>query len=301
MTEVLNEISNALATVVENAERSVVRVAGRRRGGSTGVVWSEGVVVTASHVIEWDEDIELGLPDGGSARAALVGRDLGTDLAVLKMDSGSPAPAPWREPDGLRAGNLVLSLSRPGQRVRARLGMVIVRGDAWWTPAGGRIEADVRLDLALHPGFSGSLVADAAGTALGIATAGIVRGTPTLVPAITLRRVVDAILAHGRVRRGFLGIGTQPVRLPANWASTLAQPAALLIVSVQPKTPAAQASLMLGDVLVSCDGDPVRHPGDLLPHLDAERIGQETVLKILRAGRLEEVRITVGEMNGETE
>jgi len=189
----------------------------------------------------------------------------------------------------------VVSLSRPGQRVRAGLGIVTVRGDAWWTPAGGRLDSDVRVDIGLHPGFSGSLLVDAAGGAVGLNTAGLVRSTPTLVPTATIRRVVTALVTHGHLRRGFLGIGTQGVRLPADLAASLGQSSALLIVNVLPDTPAAKAGLILGDALVSLDGHPLRHPGDLLPLLDEERIGREAVLKVLRAGRVEEHRVTVGE------
>jgi S1-C subfamily serine protease len=298
MGDVLRDLSDGLAAMVERAGPGVVRVEGRRRGPSSGVVWSEGVIVTTSHVLDWDEGIEIGLPDGRTTKANVVGRDPGTDLAALKVEAGGLTPAPWREPDGLKAGHLVVSLSRPGQRVRAGLGMVTVRGDGWWTPNGGRLDADVRVDIGLHPGFSGSLLVDASGAAVGLNTAGLVRATPTLVPTATIRRVVGALLTHGHLRRGFLGIGTQGVRLPADLAQSLGQPEALLIVNVLPNTPAAKAGLLLGDALVSLDGHPLRQPGDLLPLLDEERIGREAVVKIVRAGRREEVRVTVGEPNG---
>jgi S1-C subfamily serine protease len=295
MADVLKDLSDGLASMVERAGPSVVRVEGRRRGPSSGVVWSDGVIVTCSHVLEWEEGIEIGLPDGRTAKANVVGRDPGTDLAALKTDVAGVTPAAWREPDGLQAGHLVVSLSRPGQRVRAGLGIVTVRGDAWWTPAGGRLDSDVRVDIGLHPGFSGSLLVDAAGGAVGLNTAGLVRGAPTLVPTATIRRVVTALVTHGHLRRGFLGIGTQGVRLPADLAQSLGQSSALLIVNVLPDTPAAKAGLILGDALVSLDGHPLRHPGDLLPLLDEERIGREAALKVLRAGRVEEHRVTVGE------
>ena len=170
MADVLKDLSDGLASMVERAGPSVVRVEGRRRGPSSGVVWSDGVIVTCSHVLEWEEGIEIGLPDGRTAKANVVGRDPGTDLAALKTDVAGLTPAAWREPDALQAGHLVVSLSRPGQRVRAGLGIVTVRGDAWWTPAGGRLDSDVRVDIGLHPGFSGSLLVDAAGGAVGLNT-----------------------------------------------------------------------------------------------------------------------------------
>jgi S1-C subfamily serine protease len=224
----------------------------------------------------------------------VAGRDAGTDLAAVRVEAKGLSPASWVAPNGLKAGNLVLGLSRPGKRVRASLGVVSVRGDAWRTPAGGRLDHDVRLDIGLHPGFSGSLLVDVAGRALGVNTAGLLRGTPTLVPSETVQRVVDAILTHGHVRRGFIGVGTQGVRLPADLEQAVGQETGLLIVSVQPQSAASAAGLMLGDVLVGFDGHALRHPGELLPLLDEERIGREAAVKLIRAGELKEVRLTVG-------
>ena len=136
------------------------------------------------------------------------------------------------------------------------------------------------------------------GRVLGINTAGISRATVNLIPTSTVRRVAEALLAHGPVRRGYLGIGTQPARLPAELAERLGQPSALLILSVQPGSPAAQAGLVLGDVLLAFAGIPLRHPGELLPLLDEERVGKEVTLSILRAGEVRDVRVTVGARNG---
>jgi S1-C subfamily serine protease len=299
MQGVLTGLSEGLAAVVEGAGPAVVRVEGRRRGASSGVAWSEGVVVTASHVLEWDEGVEVGLPDGRTVGAAVAGRDPGTDVAALRVDAKGLTPALWTEPDALKAGHLVLGLSRPGARVRASLGMVSVRGDATWTATGGRLDHDIRVDIGLAAGFSGSLLVDTEARGLGVNTAGLVRGTPTLVPTATLRRVVDALLAHGHVRRGFLGIGTQGVRLPGEAARSAGQATALLIVSVQPETAAAKAGLLLGDVLLSFGGQRLRHPGELLPLLDEERIGKEVGLKILRAGEVLDLGVLVGSREAE--
>ena len=117
-----------------------------------------------------------------------------------------------------------------------------------------------------------------------------------------MRRVAEALLAHGQVRRGYLGIGTQPARLPAELAERLGQPSALLILSVQPGSPAAQAGLVLGDVLLAFARTPLRHPGELLPLLDEEGIGKEVTLSVLRAGEIRDLPVTVGVRNGkETE
>jgi S1-C subfamily serine protease len=298
MTEIGSRLSDELAGAVERGGRSVVRVEGRRRGPSSGVVWSDGTVVTANHVLEWDEDVRVGLPSGEAVTATVAGRDPGTDLAVLRIEASGLQPASWADPDRLRVGHLVLALSRPGRSVRAGLGVVSAVGEAWRTRSGGRLDRYVQADVGLHPGVSGGLLVDAAGGGVGLGTAGLVRGTCLAVPAPTLRRVIEALLAHGHVRRGFLGIGSFPVPLPSPIRETLGQTGALLIVSVQPGSPASAAGLVLGDVLVSVEGQAVTQPGDLLPFLDPDRIGTELAIRLLRAGEVRDARLGIGERNG---
>jgi S1-C subfamily serine protease len=294
MAITLREISDQLADVVEGASRSVVRVEGRRGAPASGVAFAEDVVVTAHHVLEWDEDLAVGLPDGSVAEAQVLGRDAGTDLAALRVKGAALAPRGWSEPDGVRVGHLVLALSRPGSRLRASLGIVSSKGGAWRTHAGGRLDHDIRVDLALHPGFSGSLVVDGDGRALGLNTAGLARGVGVVVPSATVKRVVGALLAHGHVRRGFLGVGLQPVPLPPTLEAVAGQPAGLVVVGVESGGPAERAGLVLGDVLIALDGQGLRHPADLLPHLEEERIGAEAVLRLLRGGESRELRVTIG-------
>jgi S1-C subfamily serine protease len=298
MAETGIELSDRLAGIVESSGRSVVRVLGRRRSGSSGIVWAPDVVVTAHHTLERDEDIQVGLPDGQTATASLVGRDPTTDLAVLRLSGGALSPVAWSDDGATKVGHLVLCLSRPGRTVRASLGIVSVLGESWRTPSGGRLERYLQTDVALHAGFSGSLLVDLAGRGLGLNTAGLLRGLSTAVPAATLRRVVTSVLSHGQVRRGFLGVGSFPVQLPADLARSAGQPSALLLVSVQPDGPAAQAGLLLGDALLGLEGTPVSQVGDLLPFLEEDRVGRELTARILRAGQVQEVRIVVGTRGG---
>ena len=294
MKDIAKGLSNELATLVERGGASVVRVEARRLP-SSGIVWGgEGVIVTAHHAVDRDEGIEVGLADGRSVGATLVGRDPTTDVAVLRAEAPGLAAPAWGDPAAVRVGHLVLALSRPGRSVRANLGIVSVRGESWRTPAGGRMDSYLQTDVARHPGFSGGLLLGVEGEALGLNTSGVLRGLSLAVPAPTLARVVEAILAHGRVRRGYLGVGTYAVRLPADLEKQLGQATALIIVSVEPDSPAARAGLHLGDALVAFDGHEVRHPLDLLPLLDGERIGTEVAARILRAGEVRDVRLAIG-------
>ncbi len=294
MANELMELSEGLAAIAERGGASVVRVDARRAPAS-GVVWSaDGVVLTASHNLEREDEIEVGLPDGRAAPAELVGRDPTTDLAVLRVPAAGIAAPAWTEPDALRPGHLLVGLSRPGRSVRATLGLLSRVAADWRTPAGGKLERYLEADLPVHAGFSGTLVLDAAGRAVGMATAGILHGAALVLPVPTLRRVAKALLAHGQVRRGFLGVATIPVRLPPALEDRLGQPAALLVTAVEEGSPAARAGLLLGDVLASLDGRPLAHAGDLLPVLEEERIGDAAAARLVRAGEVRDLTLTIG-------
>jgi len=288
--ETLQGLSEALSEITARASAWAVRVDGRRGAPGSGAVLAPDLVVAASHAVARDEELEVGLAEGETVPAALVGRDPGTDLAVLRVPRGGLQPAEWTEA-APRVGQLVLELSRPGRGPRAALGLVGRIGPEWRTPAGGRVERYLELDLALRPGLSGSLVLDAGGKALGLAAGGLLRGTALALPAETVRRVAEAIVAHGGVRRGFLGVATLPVRLPAGAG-------ALLLTAVEPGSPAEQAGLALGDVVLSVEGTPVAHAGELLPFLEAERIGQPLLARTWRAGAVREVKVIVGARPG---
>ena len=294
MADPLEQFSDALAAVVERTAPAVVRVEGRRRGAASGVAWSEDVVVTTHHALEWDEDISVGLPEGKTDKASLAGRDPSTDLAVLRVPGAGLRPPNWSDLDGLKVGHLVLAVSRPGRTAQARMGLIAALADGWRTPSGGKVDRYLQTDLPLHPGFSGSALVDVAGRVRGLNTAGLLRGTATAMPVATVRRVVESLLAHGQVRRGYLGVGAQPVRLPAGAGQAADQTAALLVSSVQAESPASRAGLMLGDVLLALDGHPLAHPADLLPLLDEDRIGAPSRARVLRGGEVREVEIVIG-------
>jgi S1-C subfamily serine protease len=298
MTDVLQQVSEALAAVVEVAGPGVVRVEARRRLSATGIVWSsDGVVVTAHHVVEQDDPIHIGLADGQTISATVVGRDPTTDLAVLRAQVASLQPPAWIEPDmqSLRVGHLVLALGRPRQTVQATLGIVSALGAGWRTPAGGQMDRYLQTDVVMYPGFSGGPLVDATGRVVGLNTSALLRGVSLTVPVLTLRRVIAMLLAHGRVRRGFLGLSTQPVRIPAGLVPQLGQETGLLLTAVEPNSPAEQGGLLLGDTLVALDGTPIRQHDDVLAFLSPERIGTAVLARLIRGGQVQEQRVVVGE------
>jgi S1-C subfamily serine protease len=287
-------LSRRIAQLTAERAQHVVRVDGRRRGPGSGIVWSaDGLVLTAHHVVERDEELEVGLPSGETASAELVGRDPTTDLALLRIDARGLAAAPWSD-EAPAPGDLVLAVSRPGRSPRASLGTIARTAGEYRSDGGGRVDRWTEVALDLAPGLSGSLVVGAAGVPVGMASAGVVRGAILVVPPATLRRVAGSLLAHGAVRRGFLGVTTLPVRLPPAAAAGAGQPGALLVSSVEADSPADRGGLLLGDALLALGGAPVTHAGDLLPLLEEERIGQPLAIRLLRAGEVRELTVTVG-------
>ncbi|MFB1483613.1 S1C family serine protease [Corallococcus sp. RDP092CA] len=291
-TDALQSLSQSISTVVERIAPSLVRVEARRRRGASGVVWdADGHILTTSHAVEHEGSIQVGLADGRSVSAELVGRDPSTDLALLKADaSGLPAlaPAPL---DDVKVGNIVLALGRPGRTARATLGIVSAFGGDWRTHAGGQVDRYLETDADLPPGFSGGALVDAQGRFLGIPTAAFSRTAAVVLPGGTLTRVASSLREHGGVRRGYLGVGAYPVRLPRELEGAKA---GLILLSVDPDGPAQKAGLLMGDVLVSLGGQTLRGVEDLLGYLGDDKVGTSVPAKVLRAGELREVPITVG-------
>lgn len=295
MSTVLQSLSDELAATVEAASPALVRVEGRRRMPATGIVWSaDGLVLTAHHVVTRDEKLKISLPDGETVAAELVGRDPTTDLAVLRADATGLTPPSWTASGNLRVGQLVLALGRPGRTTQATLGVVSAVGQSWRTPAGGQVDRYLQTDVVMYPGFSGGPLVGAGGAFLGLNTSALLRGVSIAVPSGTLSTVAESLVAHGSVRRGFLGVGAQPVRLPDDLAADLDQETALLLVNVEPDSPAAEGGLLMGDTIVSFDHAVVRHMDDLQALLSGERVGQVVPVQIVRGGELREIEVTVG-------
>jgi S1-C subfamily serine protease len=300
----LQSLSDDLAAAVATAAPSLVAIHARRRIPSSGIVWAPGVVVTAHHTIQREERITVTLADGSTVAATLAGRDPTTDLAVLRLDGAAEAAVPIaRAAAPARVGQLVLALGMPGPAVTAALGIVSATGGEWRTWHGGRIDQFVRLDLAIHDGFSGGATVDASGHLLGLNSSGLARASAMTIPVATIERVAAQLLASGRVRRGFIGLGVQPVRLPAGTVKqhALARDLGLMIVSIEEDGPAHTAGLSLGDIVVSCEGTAVSDPSELLALLTGDRIGTAITLRLLRGGAPIDVAVTVGERQRRTE
>jgi S1-C subfamily serine protease len=295
MSQQLHELSDAIAAVVEATGKSLIRVDGRRRYGTTAIAWREdGHLIAAAHAVQREGALGVTLPDGRDLEARVVGHDPSTDLVVLKVDAALAVPR-WRDTSGLKVGHLVVAASRPGRSVRARLGIVSVLGDGLDTAWGGRIEPYLESDLGPHPGFSGSLLLDVDGNALGLNTSGLMRGTSVTLPHATLKRIAEPLIAHGKLRRGYLGVGLHPVKLPENVKAEAGGEMGLVVLAVEPGGPADRAGLTMGDTVVQVSGAPVSDLSELWSRLGEEQIGRDVAVRALRGGKAQAFTVTVGE------
>jgi len=291
-------LSNALAQATENAAASTVAVHTEARGSSSGVVWRSGVIVTAEHALRRDEDIQVTLPDGRVAAAALVGRDASTDLAVLKCQEATSPVAETGDAASIKPGNLALVVGRTrASGPVAALGVVslVVPERRAWT--GAALAPYIRLDLGLQPTAVGGAVIDAHGRVIGIATPRFARFGAIAVPAPTVNGVVDVLLQKGRIPRGYLGVGLQPVRLPDALRRTLQRDdkTAAIVLEVEPEGPAHKAGIVIGDIFVALAGHAVNRLEDVHGQLGADSIGKSLPIKFVRGGAPQETNIVVAE------
>jgi len=294
--DVFRSLDQALAGAVAAAAPSVIHVS-RGRGGGTGIAWSDDLVISSSfHTPDRTRVGVAASADGplDERDAEVIGRDPGSDLALLRVTGGGLAPARLRELDGLAVGNLALAVGRPGRTARASLRAIGVLGPELRTPWGGRLERYVESDRQLPRGFAGGPLIDADGAVIGMNTRTLVRGADLAVPSVTLRRVVAELERHGGVRRGYLGVGAYPAQLPAQLAS-LAGGAdrGALIAGVEDGGPAAAAGVLVGDLLVELGGTPIAGPDGLRAAL-ADRPGEPVTLVLIRGGARLELQATIG-------
>lgn len=303
MGSALAALSNDLAAAVERASQAVVAVNARPRTPSSGVYWRQGGIVSADHTIKREEEITVRLSDGRVLAATLAGRDPSTDLAVLKVEATDFPTPEVGDATSLRVGHLALAVGR-GESGHAgpvaSLAVVSALGGAWRTWHGGQIDQFVRVDATIFLGFSGGPLVDARGRIVGINTTGLWRGVGMAIPALTVDRVARQIVEKGRIARGYLGLGMQPVRLPEGHKHRLNLPGdgGMIVISVEPGAPGEKAGVVIGDVLVALDGTPVGDVGDVQAFLDSERIGKSVRASLLRGGILTELTIGVIERPG---
>jgi len=292
-SNILAELSSRLSAAVEQTAKHVVAIHARRRIPSSGVIWRDGIIVSASHTVRRDGEVRVRLPSGDDIVANVAGRDATTDLVVLRASDAKLTPAPRADMSASAVGSIVLAIGRPGRNATASFGIVSAELEGWRTGSGSRIERLLRLDLAVYDGFSGGPLVAASGGVIGINNSAFARGGASALPASVVDTVVDELLAKGHIRRPFIGVGVHPVSLGSALVKrqNLPNDVALLVVSIADGEAADAAGILLGDLLIAVDGRALGRPSDLVDALSSVGEGGSLRATVLRGGVPQEITI----------
>ena len=299
-SSVLGAMSNELADAVAEVAPAVVQVQSDRRPAS-GLVYADGVVVTTARALGRGDGLRVRRHDGQTFEAELAGWDPATGLAVLRV--GGLGTTPVAVSDGkARVGHIAVAVARSwSNAVTASSGIVSVIGGPLPTGFGRAIDEVIRTTAPMHDGFGGGAFVDTGGKLIGVPTAAQIRGLAVVIPARIAWKTAAALIQHGAVKRGYLGLAGQPVRLPEAQRGPDERARALLVVAVTPESPAEAAGLLVGDLLLEFDGHAVRSADELLELLSAERIGHSVPIRVLRGAAPLDLTITVRERPGRSQ
>jgi S1-C subfamily serine protease len=290
-------LSDGIAHAVETGAAGTVLVNSRRRFPASGVVYQANLVLTADHVVENDDDIVILGPDHQQYKAALVGRDPGSDLALLKLE-GSALSAVQVSKKDPQIGQLALALGRPSpEGPQVSLGVISSMGGPVRNGRGGLLEKYLQAEVNPLPGFSGGPLIDTEGLVLGINTSGIAGGILLTIPVPIAWVVAETLAVHGRIQHGYIGIRSQPVKIPESAQDALGrkQDTGLLLVGLEEDGPSIKAGLMVGDILVAVNSNPVTDPDELWMQLSGNSVGKNIPVEVLRGGQKKVIMVLVAE------
>jgi S1-C subfamily serine protease len=288
-------LSNQMADAVERIGTALVLVNGRQRQPASGVVYGQDLVLTADHVLEREDDLTIQTHDTRTLPAQFVGRDLATDLAVLRVANIGLDPATTSE-ETARVGQMVIAVGRTSNDgPMASSGVVSIIGGPLRTGRGVSLERYIRTDATPYPGFSGGPLIDTQGAVIGVLTTGLVNGIALAIPMEIAKNIADTLVKQGYIKRGYLGISSQLVRLPDAQRGGRTQEYGLLIVKVDENSPAQKGGLMLGDILVALDGHTITDSEDLQVLLTGDRVGKAIPIDVIRGNALQTLQVTVGQ------
>lgn len=282
----LQDLSAAISSLAARASASLVALSGRGTR-ATGFVWKSGLIVTSDEALPDEGDITATLPDGSRTTLTIAGRDATTDVALLKGTTGAAAPVTLADTVPL-LGTLTVAVGHDGEGPVASFGMVCVSRGAWRSMRGGEINARLELDMRLRRIAQGGLATDGSGQVFGMTVFGP-RRRVLVIPTATIQRVTSKLETHGRIARGYLGLGLQPVSVEG------ASMVGAMIISVDPKGPGAAAGLHQGDVLVGMDGQPITSVSALVASLGPDSVGRAVKLSLRRGGAVQDVALVISE------
>jgi S1-C subfamily serine protease len=307
MTSSLESFSQSLSEIITQTSQSIVAVQGRR-SAATGIHWQQGFIVTSCEALRAGDTFSLGLPDGHSLEAELLGSDPTTDIAVLALPDGLELPVVnIGDAQGLALGQLVFTVGRSHQRRQSTsgqstsgqftsLGMVSHLSGPWRSQLGGQIDQYIEVSLSLRRGSAGCPLINASGQVVGFNTFGPRRSVLT-IPAATINPIVEQLQQRGKLSRGYLGLGMQAVPLAENIQQqhSLSNQSGIMVISVAPDSAAERAGMLLGDVMVAINDTPLEQLPQIQALLGPQSVGQALSLQLLRGGQLQTITLTVGE------
>jgi S1-C subfamily serine protease len=285
MSRDIQDLSSALEGFVRDLAPSLVSVISHRMQAS-GFAWRAGLIVTSDEGLAEEGEVRVVLPGGESTVAHPVGRDPSTAIALLKVERTDLQPIAMAATIP-SPGALVLAMGGEGGAPTAALGVVSVSTGSWQSMRGGEIDARIELDTRLRSTAEGGLAVNAAGEAFGMTVFGP-RRRVLVIPSVTIGRIAARLETHGRIPRGYLGLGLQPV-------TTQGGGSGVMVMSVDPKGPGAAANIHQGDVLVSWDGKPIGKLQPLLRSLGPDSVGKRLEIELRRGGQSHQTTLQVGE------
>jgi S1-C subfamily serine protease len=280
-------LSRQIAETIESVADSIVTVHGGGRSTSSGVVWRPGVIVTVRQGLRRSDSLQVAYGGGDPVQATLVGADAGTDLAVLRVETGATKPVETIGAQAARVGEVVLAVGRSALGdISASSGIVARLGSGFRTWRGGQIESLIRPDVQLYVGQAGSALVNEGRRVLGINSTALARNAVITIPAATVDRVVDAILERGHVPRPYLGAAMQAVPVPEASRAQFGEGVdeALLVLHVEANAPAATAGILVGDLVLSVDGKLVHNVHGVQRQLSTLKVGDPVAVAVIRGG-----------------
>jgi len=281
----VQDLSGALARLVGSAAPGIVAIKSAH-SRSSGFVWRPGLIVTAEEALFEEGDFTVTLSSGESLAAQLVGRDHTTDIALLRVDRSDLSSIPL-ETKPVPVGALALAVGAEDGTPTAAMGVVSRSIGPWWSLRGGEINARIELDLRMRQSAEGGLAIDATGRAIGMTVFGP-RRRVLVIPSATIERVAARLEKHGHIPRGYLGLGFQLVAIESGGRG-------IMIMNVEPRGPGAKAGVHQGDIIVTWNGEPIRHVRSLLRALGPDSVGQTVRLGLRRGGETKNVALTIAE------
>ena len=282
----LSQFSNAMQALVDKASRRVVAINAGDRDAASGILWRSGLIVTADEALGEEEDVELTMPDGGTATGTLAGRDPSSDIALLRVEAQAATVESLKAASIMKSGHLAIAVGRGSYGEIAASGIVKECGGSWRSWAGGLIDRRILLDLDLDSRAHGGAVVDADGNFIGLAAFGP-RNRALVIPAETVDRIAEALAVKGSIARGYLGVALRPF-----WRR---RGTGAVVVKVDADGPAKRAGVHVGDVLTAWSGEPIRDVHDVFRRLGPDTVGSTVTLDVTRANQPASIEVVVGE------